>query len=535
MKHARLVLVCLFACLLAAPPAAGQIVPVVPDGFAVQPLVQNLSAPTALQFMPDGRILFVEQFTGNVRVYFERLVGGHILIRGVQTTPVLHVPDLVVGGERGLLGVALDPAFPARPYLYVHYTAAPPNHVRIARWTLTGDLSGTGDRDLVADPLSRYDLIDDIPDAAANHNGGTVRFAADGLLYVSLGEDGVPCAAQDTTQLRGKILRLQTNTLPAGAGRAFRAQITPFDNPFVSRPDSNARLVAALGLRNPFRIQPDRVRNWLVIGDVGENVREELDVLVLHLPTARPPRPELGADFGWPFFEGTVIGPTTCGPLPPNLAAPVFDYDRTLQNGAAIIAAGAYWATGTGSYDFPDTYAGDLFASDYYSGTLYHLVASGNGYVPGDVPGQPAPGKWGTGFNGVSDWALGRDGAFYYCRQATGLSPASGEIGRIICTTTPPPPAPELPLELRVAFLPANGAALFLVPNEFRLVLLKLYDTTGRLVRTFPNNEFFVSAGGLSVFWDGRDADGRKVPPGMYLGKLESMGRTATARVPFLR
>jgi flagellar hook assembly protein FlgD len=66
-------------------------------------------------------------------------------------------------------------------------------------------------------------------------------------------------------------------------------------------------------------------------------------------------------------------------------------------------------------------------------------------------------------------------------------------------------------------------------------VLLKLYDTTGRLVRTFPNHEFFVYPGGLQVFWNGRDADGRAVRPGMYLAKLEASGRTATARVPFLR
>src|SRR6185369_411447 len=215
------------ACLLAATRSHAQ---VVPDGFAVETLARNLSLPVAIQFMPDGRLLFAEQLTGRVRVFFEG--------RPVQVKPVLELRDVAVdGGERGLLGVALDPAFPTRPYLYVHYTAAPPNHIRIARWTLTGDLSGAGDRDLVADTLSRYDLIDDIPDAAPNHNGGTVRFAADGFLYVSLGEDAQPCAAQDTTQLRGKILRLRTDALPAGSGRAFRAQITPFDNPFVSRPD----------------------------------------------------------------------------------------------------------------------------------------------------------------------------------------------------------------------------------------------------------------------------------------------------------
>jgi len=519
----------LLASLLVASRAAGQ---QVPTGFAVEPLAQGLAMPTALQFMPDGRILFVEQKTGLVRVLS---ADAHL-----QSSPVLQVPELnTAGPERGLLGVALDPAFPTRPYLYAHYTATPPSHIRIARFELAGDLAGNGDRDLTADPLSRYDLIDDIPDQADNHNGGTVRFAVDGFLYVSLGEDAVPCAAQDTTQLRGKILRLKVDALPDGPGRAFRAQITPVDNPFASRPDSNARLVAALGLRNPFRIQPDRVRNWLVIGDPGDRTREELDVLVLHLPTPRPAQPELGADFGWPFLEGSVPGPyaNTCGPVLQNLAAPEFDYDRTQQvGGAAIIAAGAYWATGTGAYDWPADYAGDLFANDYYSGTLYRLSPLGNGYAPApDVPGQPAPGQWGIGFNEISDWALWRDGAFYFCRQSINFAANSGVIGRIVSTGPPPPPPLNPPLELRVGSLPAIGRAVFIVPNEYRFVLLKLYDTTGRLVRTFPNNEFVALPSGLQVFWDGRDADGRAVRPGMYLAKLESMGRTATARVPFLR
>src|SRR5262249_19685858 len=206
----------------------------------------------------------------------------------------------------------------------------------------------------------------DIPDVQPNHNGGSVRFARDGLLYVSLGEDGSPCLAQDTTSLHGVVLRLRVDKLPDGPGRAFRAQITPFDNPFVTRPDSNTRLVAALGLRNPFRVQPDDVRGWLVIADVGESQREELDVMALHLPTARPPQPELGADFGWPYLEGTAPGPNpnACGPVKPNLAGPVFDYDRTQQNGAAIIAAGAYWPTSGGRFDFPNEYGGDLFAND---------------------------------------------------------------------------------------------------------------------------------------------------------------------------
>jgi glucose/arabinose dehydrogenase len=517
----------LIALLLAASRAAGQ---VVPSGFAVEPLAQGLNSPTALQLMPDDRVLFAEQFTGRVRVF----VPGF----PVQSTPVLQLTDVTTdGGERGLLGVALDPAYPTRPYLYVHYTAGLPNRIRIARFTLANVPNGDG-LDLVADPLSRYELIDDIPDQATNHNGGTVRFAADGLLYVSLGEDAQPCAAQDTTALRGKILRLDVSKLPPGSGRAFRGQITPFDNPFVSRPDSNARLVVALGLRNPFRIQPDPVRRWLVIGDVGDQAREELDVLVLRLPTPRPAQPEMGADYGWPFLEGSIPGrfASGCGPVPPNLSDPEFEYDRTTQlGGAAIIAAGAYWPTGSGLYDFPPEYSGNLFANDYYSGTLYRLEPFGSGFAPApDVPGQPAPGKWGTGFDAVSDWALFRDGAFYFCRQSIGFAANSGVIGRIINTTPPPPPTP--PLAIAITPVPAVGGANLVLSGVIAPFVLTIHDLNGRRVRRIPESDLQLTPGGKwRGAWDGRDDDGRAVHPGLFVARVESAGRTAAARVPFLR
>ena len=197
--------VLLVPLMLLALPALGQ---TVPDGFAVQTLAPGLDTPVAIEFLPDGRVLFAEQITGLVRVFREGA--------GVQTAPVLAVPGVAAGGERGLLGIAVDPRFPARPYLYVHYTVATPRHIRIARFTLAGDLAGSGDVNLSADPASRYDLIDDIVDVADNHNGGTVRFAVDGLLYASLGEDGSYCRAQDTTanaSPRGEAIQLQAITL----------------------------------------------------------------------------------------------------------------------------------------------------------------------------------------------------------------------------------------------------------------------------------------------------------------------------------
>jgi len=222
---------------------------------------------------------------------------------------VLSVPGVAIdGGERGLLGLAVDLEFPQRPYLYLYYDVAAPHHIRIARYTLSGDLAGTGSGAVSADAASRYDLIDDIPDQTAEHNGGTLRFGIEGVLYASIGEDGTPCAAQDSTSLRGVILRLSTRTLPPGPGSAFRAQITPLDNLFAAAADSNLRLVAALGLRNPFRFQVDPHFGSLVIGDVGDNAREEIDVLyppiaVLDAPAA-PPRVEAGS-------ARTSAGPTS--------------------------------------------------------------------------------------------------------------------------------------------------------------------------------------------------------------------------------
>ena len=341
----------------------------VSSSVRVDTLLTGLAAPVAIEFLPDGRLLFAEQNTGQVRAFRETT--------GLQLAPVLTVPGVVSGGERGLLGVACDPQFPTRHYLYVYYTTINPAHIRIARFTLVPD-PPRGEADLIADPASRYDLLDDIPDAAPNHNGGTVRFGADGMLYAGLGDDDVSCAAQDSSSLRGVILRMDVSQLPPGPGHAFISQLVPPDNPFAASPDSNTRLVLAMGLRNPFRVQPDLATGQIVIGDVGESLREELDVIdppgIISLGPAASP----GANFGWPYLEGTALGVhrNACAtPAPPGLAAPVFDYDRTAQAfGAAIISAGYYWYRFGSTHDLPPQESGDLFASDYYSGALYRLT-----------------------------------------------------------------------------------------------------------------------------------------------------------------
>jgi len=530
----------LFGALLGAL-SAGTVAPAgaqrLPEGLVADTLASGLMAPVAFDFLPERRVLFAEQNTGFVRVFREGV--------GVQGTPVLQVPQVVAGGERGLLGLAVDPAFPARPYLYVIHSASPPNHTRVARFTLAGDLTGTAGGPITADPASRFDLLDAIPDQASNHNGGTVRFAPDGTLIVSLGEDGVPCAAQDSTSLRGVLLRLRTDTLPPGPGRAFLGQLGPLDNPFEAAADSNLRLVVALGLRNPFRVQVDPVTGQVVIADVGENLREELDLLALPGVTAgalgsAPP----GADFGWPYLEGTAPGVhrLDCAPEPPGLVGPIHEVDRTGQlGGAAIVAAGFLWfPSAREPAALPSRYQGNLFYSDYYSGAVVRLeYGAVNGPLGWSVAspetGQPTPGHWGEGFAHVADWRQGPDGALWYCGQSeAGFTPGTGVLARIRAATVPGPAG--TPLVLRLLDSPAIGSAtLRFETSPGTDAHVTLLDATGRVVRRWGPGEFVRVAGGRGVFWDGHDRDGNAARPGLYLARLESGGRSAVARVPFLR
>jgi len=120
--------------------------------------------------------------------------------------------------EQGLLGIAVDPGWPARPYLYIHCDDASGAFLRVSRYTATGDLAFATDGHLAVDPATRYDLLNRLPDNAPNHNGGTVRFGPDGMLYVSLGDDMDTARRRTRRSWWGKILRLDVTRLPPGAG-----------------------------------------------------------------------------------------------------------------------------------------------------------------------------------------------------------------------------------------------------------------------------------------------------------------------------
>jgi glucose/arabinose dehydrogenase len=211
-------------------------------------LLTGLTEPTSMAFLPDGRLLITERRTGKVRLF----VGGHI----AASDPVLVVPGLIANTyERGLQGVAVDPGWPQRPYVYLYYNRAG-GFCRLVRYRAAGDLSDPAGESLaLGDSLL---LLDDIPDNNGDHNSGCLRFGPGDHLFVSLGDDEFLCGAADSTSLRGAILRLDVSRLPDGpGGQVPRALITPAMNPLVAA-DSIARLVWAYGMRNPVAPNPFR-------------------------------------------------------------------------------------------------------------------------------------------------------------------------------------------------------------------------------------------------------------------------------------
>jgi glucose/arabinose dehydrogenase len=263
--------------------------------------------------------------------------GGRVRLLDGGTAPVLDISrDITTGNEQGLLGMTFSPD---GRYLYVAYTDGGGDE-RLDEFTM-----GTGPRDI--DLGSRRNLVTQ-DDPAPNHNGGNIVFGPDGLLWWGLGDGGGSGDrfgnAQNVQTILGDIVRIRPR--PSGADPYG----TPPDNPFANgggRPE-----IAVSGVRNPWRFSFDRKTGDLWIGDVGQNRLEEISVL----PAGRI----LGANLGWPYFEGRQRFNNASPPA--GLTPPIFDYGR----GEGQSVAGGYVYRGDknptmrGAYVFADTYTGVL-------------------------------------------------------------------------------------------------------------------------------------------------------------------------------
>lgn len=304
------------ACGLAALPLVGV---ELPSGFEDSLIVSGLARPTAMAFLPDGRLLVAEQ-QGRLRIVED----GQL-----QPTPFLTL-TVDASQERGLLGVAVDPQFPSLPYVYVYYSR-PEGTNRLSRFAASAANRG------VADPSSERVLLDGIP-SGIFHNGGALQFAADQSLLVAVGDATAPEAAQSKADLRGKLLRVA-----ADGG-------IPVDNPFAAEPGARPE-VWALGLRNPFTFAVEGEGSRIFINDVGERSAEEINSGVA------------GGNYGWPLCEGACDRTA--------LQDPLYFY-RPRHDGCAI--TGGVFARGL---RFPAPLEAGYFFSDYCGGWIRWLSPQG--------------------------------------------------------------------------------------------------------------------------------------------------------------
>ncbi len=324
------------------PDAAGA-VPADPASLeiALVPVVDGLSQPIGITAAGDGSgRLFILEKVGRVRV-----VKDGVLLE----EPFLDLTDRVNSAsyEQGLLGLAFHPDYAANGYFFVHYTGSRGEGV-IARFAVTGDPD-------MADPASEENILT-IAQPAPNHNGGHIAFGPDGYLYIGLGDGGAAGDrfgnGQNLQTLLGSMLRIDVDELP---------YTIPPDNPFVG--DAAALdEIWAYGLRNPWGFSFDRLTGDLYIGDVGQNLYEEINF--------QPASSFGGENYGWPITEGfhcyDAVSCDTTG-----LVMPVAEYDHSR---GCSVTGGLVYRGG----QFPEM-DGVYFFGDFCSGIVWGLARGASG------------------------------------------------------------------------------------------------------------------------------------------------------------
>jgi glucose/arabinose dehydrogenase len=249
------------------------------------------------------------------------------------------------GGERGLLGLAFHPDFKTNGYFFVNYTSGTPLKTNIARYKAASASAQS------ADPASEAVLFT-FNQPYDNHNGGSIQFGKDGLLYIATGDGGSGGDPQNNAQNRksflGKILRVDVNGTTKGNYGI------PADNPYpAGNKEEFLPEIYAYGLRNPWRISFDMENDRLFAGDVGQNEREEIDIITK------------GGNYGWRIKEGIDCYKNSSDCNAEGLIGPVHDYsqskgDRSITGG--YVYRGSQVKSLAGKYIYGDYVSGRIWA-----------------------------------------------------------------------------------------------------------------------------------------------------------------------------
>jgi glucose/arabinose dehydrogenase len=363
----------------------------------------GLGSPTAVAVLPDGRFLVTSQ---GGTLWLVRTNGTKSVALDLAT-----LSKVCSDSEEGLLGVTPDPLFASNGFIYVFYTArvgscalngASPGGAknRVSRFTMTGSS---------VDPATETILLDNMPEWGGNHNGGDVRVANDGTMFVSVGDGGGGSPASnpsDRSLPNGKVLRINRDGTPVAG------------NPYGTTPCKNAwgppgapkvcGEIWADGLRNPFRLGFDVSAPGAKfrINDVGAGRWEEVDDAFA------------GAHYGWPCREGPDPNSTASCATP--FTDPVLFYNHStgcdVETGGAFVPPGV-WPGFDGAYLWVDFGCGRLF-----------LAQPGQTGTPSSV--------FATGLQGTTDLEflpVAGGHSLFYTTYANG-----GELHRVLGAPKPP-------------------------------------------------------------------------------------------------
>lgn len=415
--------------------------PTIPADVTLDSTITGLAAPVAARHAGDGsgRLFIVEQ-DGRIRIWD----GAQLL-----ATPFLDITDRTnASGERGLLGVDFHPDFSTNGRFYVNFTADGLAGVPLGTTVIAEYQVSAGNPDLADVGTQR--IIITIRQDFSNHNGGDVHFGPDGFLYVGMGDGGSGndpcnrsqtldpsnivvgggCVNDSTVALLGKMLRLDVdNTTPAGANQLCGANgdgsaeyAIPADNPFIGADADNAcDEVWAYGLRNPFRFSFDRDTNDLWIGDVGQNVWEEIDL--------EPAGVAGGINYGWRVCEGAHPAGNSNPGSTCSLAGavdPVLEYNHNAGN---CSVSGGYLYRGP-----VNSMNGFYLFGDFCSGTIWFAE-------------ETSPGNWertafGTSISNLSGFGEDENGEVYAISLNGQLFLFNGERSDVILSDGFEDPAP---------------------------------------------------------------------------------------------
>lgn len=396
-----------------------------PPGFSKVTVATGLWDATGFAYTPDGRVIIIEK-RGRVAV-------AHPGVSQATKTLVDLTGHVAVDGDRGLLGVAVDPQFETNGFVYLLYTyddgsaLHAPKTSRLVRIEVSPD-------DTVANPMDPETVllgsigmapcpqpdnaVDCIPSNSDSHSIGTVRAAADGTLWVGSGDgqnyntaDPQALRTFDETSMSGKILHIDRN----GHGLS--------GHPFCPGEADLTKVCTKLfakGFRNPFRFQLRDGTNP-VVGDVGWNTTEEVDLT------------QSGHSYGWPCWEGPNMTPgykdfADCAPhytSPAPDTGPAYSYPHPMNGGGAVVVGPQVTST-----RYPEGWRNAWFVGDYVQGWLRAYDISGDAIT--NVR-DFAP----TGFDGV-DLEVTPEGDLAYLRFTDG-SFNSARLERIVYGNAPPP------------------------------------------------------------------------------------------------